>query len=75
MRQLGVVSFAAERQLATINTGPSEALVRPLASKRAEFLTQLDDARDKLTKAAGVLQRWQPSCRVPELPAAGGQQR
>ncbi len=54
LRQLGTLSFAAEKQLANVNTGPSQALVGPLATKRAEFLTQLDDARDKLTKAAGV---------------------
>ena len=54
LRQLGTLSFAAEKQLANVNTGPSQALVRPLATKRAEFLTQLDDARDKLTKSAGV---------------------
>lgn len=54
LRQLGTLSFAAERQLDNINTGPSQALVGPLATKRAEFLTQLDDARAKLTNAAGV---------------------
>ena len=38
----------------TVDTGPSQALVGPLAAKRAEFVTQLDDARRQLTKAAGV---------------------
>ncbi len=54
LRQLASLSFNAERQLADVGTGPSQALVGPLATKRAEFLTQLDDARDKLTRAAGV---------------------
>jgi hypothetical protein len=54
LRQLGTLSLAAERQLADVDTGPSQALVSPLASKRDEFVTQLDDARTRLTKAAGV---------------------
>lgn len=54
LRQLGALSLTAENQLARVNTGPSQALVSPLASKRNEFVTQLDDARLKLTKTAGV---------------------
>ena len=37
-----------------VDTGPSQALVAPLASKHDEFVAQLDDARLRLTKAAGV---------------------
>jgi len=54
LRTLSAISALAESQLATIDTGPSQALVSPLASKRNEFVTQLDDARARLTKAAGV---------------------
>jgi hypothetical protein len=54
LQRLGSLSLAAEHQLASIDTGPSQALVAPLASKRDEFVTQLDDARLKLTRAAGV---------------------
>jgi len=54
LRQLGAASLDAERQLAAVGTGPSQALVAPLASKRNEFVTQLNDARLRLAKAAGV---------------------
>ncbi len=54
LRQLGTYSLAAERQLAAVDTGPSQALVAPLASKRNEFVTQLNSARLRLVKAAGV---------------------
>ena len=37
-----------------IDTGPSQALVSSLASKHNEFVTQLYDARVRLTKAAAV---------------------
>ena len=53
-RQLAAISASAETKLAGIDTGPSQALVAPLASKRNEFVTQLDDARSRLTKAAAV---------------------
>jgi hypothetical protein len=54
LRQLATIAASAERQLAGIDTGPSSALVAPLARKRNEFVTQLDDARLKLARAAGV---------------------
>jgi hypothetical protein len=54
LRKLAAISASAESKLAGIDTGPSQALVAPLASKRNEFVTQLDDARTRLTKAAAV---------------------
>ena len=54
LRQLASIAASAERSLAGIDTGPSAALVAPLASKRNEFVSQLDDARLRLAKAAGV---------------------
>jgi hypothetical protein len=54
LRHLGALSLSAEQQLSRIDTGPSQALVSPLAGKHNEFVTQLDDARLRLTKAAGV---------------------
>ena len=54
LRQLGVLSLVAEHQLAQVDTGPSQALIGPLASKRNEFVAQLNDARLRLTKSAGV---------------------
>jgi hypothetical protein len=54
LRKLAADSAAAESRLARIDTGPSQALVAPLASKRDEFVRQLNDARLRLTKAAGV---------------------
>jgi len=54
LRRLGVLSLSAEHQLAQVNTGPSQQLVGPLASKYNEFVTQLYDARLRLTKSAAV---------------------
>ncbi len=54
IRRLSVIAASAERQLADIDTGPSEALVAPLARKHDEFVNQLDDARLRLLRAAGV---------------------
>jgi hypothetical protein len=54
LRRLGALSLSAERQLAHVDTGPSQALVGPLASKHNEFVTQLYDARLRLTKATAV---------------------
>jgi hypothetical protein len=54
LRQLGAYSLSAERQLAAVETGPSQALVSPLAAKRNQFVSQLNTARSRLTKAAGV---------------------
>jgi hypothetical protein len=54
LRRLAAYSASAGSQLARIDTGPSQALVGPLASKHDEFVSQLDDARSRLVKAAGV---------------------
>ena len=54
LRQLSAIAASAQRRLAAIDTGPSQALVGPLAKKHDEFVTQLGDARLRLTKAAGV---------------------
>lgn len=54
LHQLGALSLSAESQLADVQTGPSDALIGPLASKHDEFVSQLDDARSRLTKAAAV---------------------
>ena len=54
LRRLSVLSLAAAHQLSAIDTGPDQALVAPLARKHDQFVQQLDDARTRLVKAAGV---------------------
>ena len=54
LRELASVSSSARQQLTQVDTGPSQALVAPLASKHDEFVGQLDEARSRLTNAAGV---------------------
>jgi hypothetical protein len=54
LRQLGRLSAAAAADLDGIDTGPSNALIAPLATKRAEFVSQLTTVRDRLTSAAAV---------------------
>jgi hypothetical protein len=54
LHELSAVSSSAERQLAHVDTGPSQALVAPLASKHGEFIGQLDEARSRLTNSTGV---------------------
>jgi len=54
LQRLSVLSLATARQLSAIDTGPDQALVAPLARKRNQFVRQLDDARSRLVKAAGV---------------------
>jgi hypothetical protein len=54
LQRLSVLSLAAVRQLSAIDTGPDQALVAPLARKHDQFVRQLDDARSRLVKAAGV---------------------
>ncbi len=54
LHQLGTLSLSTENQLSQIQTGPSDALIGPLASKHDEFVSQLDDAKSRLTKAAAV---------------------
>jgi hypothetical protein len=54
LQELSAVSRSAGRQLAHVDTGPSQALVAPLASKHDEFISQLDEARSRLANAADV---------------------
>lgn len=54
LRALAAISATSASRLARIDTGPSNALLAPLASKHNQFVTQLDDARLRLVKAAGV---------------------
>jgi len=54
LRRLSALSLAASHQLYAVDTGPGQALVGPLARKHDEFVTQLDDARRRLARAAGV---------------------
>jgi len=54
LRRLSALSAAAVRSLDRIDTGPSAALVAPLASKRDAFVSQLDGARQRLSRAAEV---------------------
>lgn len=54
LRRLSVLSLAASRRLAGIDTGPGLGLVGPLARKHDQFVTQLDDARTRLATAAAV---------------------
>src|ERR1019366_4703129 len=54
LRRLSALSLSAQAQLARIDTGPSQALVGPLAAKHTEFVSQLDTARRRLATAAGV---------------------
>jgi hypothetical protein len=54
LHQLSVIAASARSQLNQVDTGPSQALVAPLASKHNEFVRQLDEARSRLTSAAAV---------------------
>ncbi len=54
LRQLASISAAARDRLATVGTGPSEALVAPLARRHNEFVSQLDAARSRLSNAAAA---------------------
>ncbi len=54
LRRLAVLSLSATHQLYAVDTGPGQALVGPLARKHDEFVTQLDDVRTRLAKAAAV---------------------
>ncbi len=54
LQRLAVLSLAASRQLDAIDTGPGNALVAPLARKHDQFVSQLDDARHRLSTAAAV---------------------
>ena len=54
LRRLSALSLVAVHRLDGIDTGPGQALVAPLARKHDEFVNQLDDARNRLSKAAAV---------------------
>ena len=54
LHRLAALSLTASHQLYAVDTGPGQALVGPLARKHDEFVTQLDDARTRLAKAAAV---------------------
>ncbi len=54
VQKLGALSLAAEHQLSGVNPGPAQGLFSPLATKYNKFVTQLDDVRVRLTKAASV---------------------
>jgi hypothetical protein len=54
LRRLAAVSASSAEQLAHVDTGPSSGLISPLARKYNQFVSQLDDARRRLTDAAGV---------------------
>ncbi len=54
LRHLSALSLTAAHRLDAVDTGPGNALVGPLARKHDQFVTQLDDARTRLAKAAGV---------------------
>ena len=54
LRRLSALSLVASRRLAAVDTGPDQALVGPLARRHDQFVTQLDDARTRLARAAGV---------------------
>ncbi len=54
LRRLAALASAAYHRLAGLDTGPSDALVAPLAAKRAEFVDQLDQAKSHLLHAAQV---------------------
>ena len=54
LRRLSTAATSAAGRLAHLDTGPSEALVSPLAAKHNQFVSQLDDVRQRLGKAADV---------------------
>ena len=50
-----------------VDTGPSQALVRPLASKRNEFVTQLNDAATAADQGCRACRpRWPTSSQGPQ---------
>ncbi len=54
LSQLAVISATSRAQLDAIDTGPSAALVAPLARKHDQFVDQLDEARSRLANAASA---------------------
>jgi hypothetical protein len=54
LRALAAAAASSSARLATVTTGPSQGLFSSLAAKYNQFTSQLDDARQRLAKAAGV---------------------
>ena len=54
LRRLSALSLTAAHRLDSVDTGPGEALVGPLARRHDEFVSQLDDVRRRLATAAAV---------------------
>lgn len=55
LESLRIVVQTARADLRTVPLGPDEALVGPLASRRAEFVEDLSEARDALDRADAAL--------------------
>ena len=76
LRKLGALSLSAEHQLASVNTGPSQALVGPLAAKYNEFVEpalRRTGAVDQGRRGVGGGR--QHPAGPPDLSGPGGQQR
>ena len=54
LRRLAVLGRQTDAALARIDTGPSDALIGPVASKRGDFLRQLSQAETTLVHASTV---------------------
>jgi hypothetical protein len=54
LRKLAFLGQLTDAALAKVDTGPSEALIGPVRSKRNDFVRQLDQARSKLEHASAV---------------------
>jgi hypothetical protein len=54
LRRLAALASGTDRQLGRIDTGPSSALVSPLASKHDTFVRDLDQVRTRLQHASAV---------------------
>jgi len=54
LRRLATAAGAAARALDRVDTGPVSGLLSPLAAKRNELVTQLDDAQGRLARAAAA---------------------
>ena len=52
--RLAALGRQTDAQLAGVDTGPSEALIGPVASKRIDFLNQLTQAENRLAHATAV---------------------
>src|SRR6202035_2678595 len=54
LRKLARLAASADRALGQVDTGPSRALLSPLASKHDTFVRDLADVRTRLQHATGV---------------------